>query len=59
VLIGPGNGGPPPTRVGLPNFGTWVRDVNDGSRDGGSELLEDKLAHGESLMARLASLTIL
>jgi hypothetical protein len=63
VLIGPGNEGPPPeTIVGLPkNRGAVIRDVID-DRLGGPimpELFAVKWLHGESLIARLASLTVL
>jgi len=63
VLIGPGNEGPPPeTIVGLPrNLGAEVRDVIE-DRLGGPIMLEVfavRWLQGESLMARLASLTVL
>lgn len=63
VLIGPGKDGPPPeTIVGLPrNLGDEVRDVIDDKLGGPiiPELFAVKWLHGESLMARLASLTVL
>ena len=63
VLIGPGNEGPPPeTIVGLAkNLGAEVRDVID-DRLGGPiipEVFAVRWLQGESLMARLASLTVL
>jgi hypothetical protein len=63
VLIGPGNEGPPPeTIVGRPkNLGAEVREVIE-ERLGGPiipELFAVKWLQGESLMARVASLTIL
>jgi hypothetical protein len=62
VLIGPGNEGPPPELiVGLPrNLGAEVRDVID-DRLGGPiipVLFAVKWLQGESLIARLASLTV-
>lgn len=65
VLIGPGNDAPPPgvmVPVGLLRYlGGWVRDVKD-NKDGGPikpGLLLVRWDHGLSLMARLASLTVL
>jgi hypothetical protein len=63
VLIGPGNEGPPPeTIVGLPkNRGAVMREVIEDKLGGPimPELFAVKWLHGESLMARLASLTVL
>lgn len=62
VLIGPGNEGPPPEdMVGLPkNLGAEVRDVIDDKLGGPirPELFAVKWLQGESLIARLASLTV-
>jgi hypothetical protein len=63
VLIGPGKEGPPPEAiVDRPrNLGAEVREVIEDKLGGPimPELLAVKWLHGESLMARLASLTVL
>jgi hypothetical protein len=63
VLIGPGNEGPPPEAiVDLPrNLGAEVRDVIEDKLGGPimPELFAVKWLHGESLIERLASFTVL
>jgi hypothetical protein len=63
VLMGPGKEGPPPEAiVDLPrNLGAEVREVIDDKLGGPimPELFAVRWLHGESLMARLASLTVL
>lgn len=64
VLMGFGkDGAPPAVIVGLfKNFGGCVRDVKDGSEEGGPitpGLFDVRWDQGESLIARLASLTVL
>jgi hypothetical protein len=62
VLMGPGNEGPPPeTIVDRPrNLGAEVRDVMDDKLGGPiiPDVFDVKWLQGESLMARLASLTV-
>ena len=60
VLMGPGSEGPPPeTIVGRPwNLGAEVRDVID-DRLGVLDVFDVRWFQGESLMARVASLTVL
>jgi hypothetical protein len=64
VLIGPGNPGPPlAVMVGLlRNFGGWVREVKEESVGGPMrplmEVVDVRCDQGESLIARLASLTV-
>jgi hypothetical protein len=64
VLMGPGNEGPPPETIVRPpprNLGADVRDVIDDKLGGPiiPELFAVRWLQGESLMARLASLTVL
>lgn len=60
VLMGPGNEGPPPdTIVGRPRYlGAEVRDVID-DRLGVLDVFDVRWFQGESLMASVASLTVL
>lgn len=61
VLIGPGRARPLPELMVdlLRNRGGWVLDVKLDSEDMIPGLLDVKCDQGESLMARLASLTVL
>lgn len=61
VFIGPGSGSPVPELMVdlLKNLGGWDRDVKDDSEDIIPGLFDVRCDQGESLMARLASLTVL
>lgn len=61
VLMGPGKDAPPPEdMVGLfKNLGGCVLDVNEDSEDARPGLFDVRCDQGESLIARLASLTVL
>ena len=61
VLIGPGSDSPVPELMVdlLRNLGGWVLDVNEESEDMTPGLFDVRCDQGESLMARLASLTVL